>query len=170
MTEETKSSIPNYDKPAKKAAKKSAKKSAKAKSSPSPKPKVNVEKVAANRRRVPMHQSSGESVPHEAKDPNFYYRWCSDYGKGKIQRYVDAGYEYVCYEGTKDRISKPGGHKRYLMRLPIELRNQDMLDKQQKVIDTNAKVAADNAPKGGAVPDYIPDGKSDVVSKTGSLS
>jgi hypothetical protein len=165
MTEEN-SSIPAYEgdkSTVKTTAKKTAKKPMQAKKTPSPKPKAPPQKP-----RVPMHQSSGEGVPAEARDKDFHYRWCADYGKGKIQRYLDAGYDYVYHEGTTDKIIKPGGHKRYLMRIPMDLYLEDQLAKQQKVIDTNEKVREENAPKtNSAVPEYVPKGQESVIAKDG---
>ncbi|TDI83209.1 MAG: hypothetical protein E2O80_00395 [Betaproteobacteria bacterium] len=130
------------------------------KKTPSPSPR---------KKRVPMNSTQGgDTTPIEARDKNFHYRKCADYGKGKIQQYLDAGYEYVCHEGTNDKIVYPGGHKRWLMRIPMDLYLEDQLAKQQKVIDTNAKARAEHASiKGGAVPDYIPGKQSNVITTDG---
>jgi hypothetical protein len=52
------------------------------------------------------------------------------------------------------------------MKLPIELRNEDILAKQSKIIDINKKVQKESAVnKKGNVPDYIPDGQDSVTER-----
>jgi hypothetical protein len=116
-------------------------------------------------RRVPVHAGSEGNVPPEATDPNFYFRWCADYEEGaKIQKYKGATYEFVLRDGEK--IKRPGGIPLFLMKLPKDLREQDILAKQAKIIDINKKTqqsAAVNTK--GAVPEYLPDGQESVTER-----
>ena len=132
-------------------------------------PKPNIKKNR-NPDRVPMHASVESDIPPEANDPDYYYRKCADYGKGRLLKYEQAGYEYVmrkAEDGTMQKIMYPGGHPRFLMRLPIELRKEDELAKAGKVIDTNAKHTANDAPqKNSVVPDWTPkEAEGRTVSK-----
>jgi len=112
-------------------------------------------------KRIPVHAS--RAANHGDLDPNFYYRWCADYDKGKISRYLAAGYEYVQDNGEK--VKRPGRDPVYLMRLPKKLRDEDLLAKKQKVITINKQIQRDNAPKGGNVPEYIPKGQDSFVTR-----
>ncbi len=113
--------------------------------------------------RVMMHGESN-NIPEEAKDPNFHFRWCADYDKGKIQSYQGAWWEFVLRDGEK--IKRPGGEPLFLMKLPKEIREQDLLAKRGKIVDINKQLQKEhmNVQKGGKVPDYIPhDGDSVVI-------
>ena len=113
--------------------------------------------------RVLMHGESN-NVPEEAKDPNFHFRWCADYDKGKIQSYQGAWWEFVLRDGEK--IKRPDGEPLYLMKLPKEIREQDLLAKRGKIVDINKQLQKEHmsVQKGGKVPDYIPhDGDSVVI-------
>ena len=138
----------------------------KAKSKPGPKPKATLgaseskEAVAPKpRQRVPMHGDANQQIPSEAKDPNFHFRWCADYGKGKIERYKGALWEFVT-DKAGDRIKRPGGEPLYLMKLPKELWEEDQLAKRGKIMDINKQLKQDNAPKQGAVPEYLAEGQN----------
>lgn len=149
----------------------------KVKAKPGPKAKVDkaaiTKKVAGPTRkkpRVPMH-ASVSTKPKEANDPDYYYRKCAGYGKGKIERYLAAGYEYVCYEGTNEKIMYPGGTPRWLMRQPMKYRLEDIENSKNKVKQADRAVNQQNAvDKSGAVPDYIPKGNEGVVSRDNPLS
>ena len=129
---------------------------------------ANTEKKAPKPRRVPMSAgSAADNVPDEAKDPNFYFRWCADYDKGKIQRYQAAGYEFVL-DKDGNRIKRPSGDSLYLMRQPMEYREQDLLAKRNKIVETNRKLQKDHSvKKKGSVPDYIPKGNEKSFIETG---
>jgi len=90
------------------------------------------------KKRVPMHAQIEQALPKEARDTNFSYRWCADYGKGKMQRYVAAGWEHV-KDAHGKQITKPSGETLYLMKLPKEYRQEDNLAKRKKIIDTSKK-------------------------------
>ncbi len=129
----------------------------------------------AKPKRIPMHQSAAQSEPkevREAKENGFYVRLCADYGKGKLQRYENAGYEYIMTtdeDGHQRKLSLPGGHTRYYMKLPMDIYLQDQLDKKQKVIDTTAEARkqANRIDTNSVVPDYIPKGQNSVLEKDG---
>lgn len=126
------------------------------KKSPKPRPKA---------RRQPMHSDISQTPKEVNKNDGYHYRNCADYGKGKLDRYLAAGYEFVKDENG-DRVIRHGGDPLYLMRIPQELYDEDQLAKANNVIDTNRKINMDNAPKKqGVVPEYIPDGQSQVIEK-----
>jgi hypothetical protein len=115
-------------------------------------------------RRVPMHGAVDDNIPHEARDPNFHFRWCADYDKGKIERYKGALWEFVLRDGEK--IKRPGGEPLYLMKLPIEYREQDLLAKRGKITDINREMQNNSkVDKKSAVPDYLPDGQDSVTER-----
>jgi len=137
----------------------------KVKNKPGPKPKLGgseSKEVAAPkpRQRVPMHGDANQQIPNEAKDPAFHFRWCADYGKGKIERYKGALWEFVT-DKAGDRIKRPGGEPLYLMKLPKELWEEDQLAKRGKIMDINKQLKQDNAPKeDGALPEYLVKGQN----------
>lgn len=122
----------------------------------------NNNRVEQEKKRIPV-QSQGETLIKD-QDPNFYYRWCADYDKGKLSKYLAAGYEYVQGDNL-ERMSKPGKYPLYLMRLPIKHREEDLLAKREKIIKINKEQQSKMAPQDGAVPDYIPKGQSTVLSR-----
>lgn len=127
-----------------------SKKNKAAKSSPTP------SKVAPNKKaRVPMHTQVTQSIPKEAQDPKYEFRYCADYNKGKIERYLAAGWEFVT-DGTGAKIRRPGGETLHLMKIPKEFAEEDRLAKKGKIIDTNAKFKADHQPDTeGDAPEYL---------------
>jgi hypothetical protein len=114
------------------------------------------------KKRIPVQASSKTSWGE--LDPNYYYRGCADYDKGKLNRYIAAGYEFVTDENG-ERVKRPGKDPVYLMRLPKKLRQEDLLAKKQKVIKINRQIQSDHAPKGGQVPEYIPKGQDSFVTR-----
>lgn len=79
------------------------------------------------------------------KDPNYVYRWVKDQ-PGRMQRFLDAGYETVVHETqvgqrTVDSGSRlgsavtrlDGAYMLVLMRIPIEWYNEDQDAKQRQV-------------------------------------
>jgi len=120
-----------------------------------------------SKRRIPMHASTQQDIPDEARDPDFKFRWCADYNKGKIERYLAAGWQFV-KDSDGNNYTRPGEHQMVLMRLPMEFWEEDQLAKRQLVIDTNKRVKADNAPKGEEsddiedqkVPEYLAKGQN----------
>ena len=141
------------------------------KNKPGPKPKAALgESVSMNpapkRQRVPMHGDANQQIPSEAKDPAFHFRWCADYGKGKIERYKGALWEFVT-DKAGDRIKRPGGEPLYLMKLPKELWEEDQLAKRGKIMDINKQLKQDNAPdKQGALPEYLVEGQNILQNQT----
>ncbi len=135
------------------------------KNKPGPKPKAKLgESEQATspkpRQRVAMQAGTTMPKPDWAKDPNFKFRWCADYGKGKIERYKGALWEFVLDEDG-NRRKRPGGEPLYAMKLPIELWEQDQLAKRGKIMDINKQLKQDNAPKeGGALPEYLVEGQN----------
>ena len=139
----------------------------KIKSKPGPKPKQlggSEPTTARPKQRVSMHAEANDSVPVEAKDPNFHFRWCADYGKGKIERYKGALWEFVL-DSSGDKVKRPGGEPLYLMKLHKELWEQDQAAKRGKIIEVNKQVQQKNAPKKGEVPEYLPRGAESVLER-----
>ena len=116
-------------------------------------------------RRVGMHGKNGQNIPPEARDPNYYFRWCADYDKGKLQEYQGAWYSFVLDDQGK-KIKRPGGQPLYLMKLPKDIREQDLLAKRGKIIDINKTMQKEAAvKKEGNVPEYIPEGQDSVTER-----
>ena len=113
--------------------------------------------------RIPMY-AQVQTANKYANDEKFHYRWCADYGKGKHSKYLAAGYEFV-KDDEGQNVMRPGGEPLYLMRLPMELYEQDQLAKREKIINMNKDIQQKNAPKGGAVPEYIPKGADSVLAR-----
>lgn len=123
----------------------------------------NENRTVQESKRIPVHATKTTNI--EGADPNFYYRWCADYDKGKITRYLAAGYEYVQDDDNGERIVKPGKFPLYLMRLPKKNREEDLLAKKNKIITINKSTQKSNAPSGGVVPEYIPKGQDSVLTR-----
>lgn len=117
----------------------------------------NEMRTDATRKRVPMHASSIAHIPEGVTDTeNFHYRWCADYGKGKIERYDQAGYEFVTNE-QGDKIKRPGGDELWLMRIPKNLWDEDQEAKRGRQIQIhNARLKEQAVLKTGVVPEYLP--------------
>ena len=118
----------------------------------------NAQRKDAANKRVPMHASALAHIPKGITDrKNFHYRWCADYDKGKIERYITAGYEYVKDPDTGERITRAGGDKLWLMRLPKELWESDQLAKRDRQIQISRQSLNKQAQLAdGAVPEYLP--------------
>ena len=141
----------------------------KVKNKPGPKPKLGSSEpkkdAPAPRQRVSMHGDEKQQIPAWAKDPNFHFRWCADYGKGKIERYKGALWEFVL-DDNGDRVKRPGGEPLYAMKLPKHLWEQDQLAKRGKITDINKQLQQDNRPsKNSAVPEYLPQGADSVLDR-----
>ena len=90
------------------------------------------------------------------KDPNFSYRWVID-SPGRIQRFLDGGYEVVqgnpeVGQNTVDRGSKLGsavtkaggsGQTLLLMRIPKEWYDEDQVAKQKNIDELEASMKAE---------------------------
>ena len=118
----------------------------------------NEQRKEAVAKRVPMHSSSLAHIPKGVTDRNnFHYRWCADYDKGKIERYISAGYEFVNDPDSGERISRAGGDKLWLMRLPIDLWRGDQEEKRGRQIEISAQTLKKQAELAeGSVPEYLP--------------
>lgn len=90
-------------------------------------------------------------------DPNYFYYEFDANKPGRIQQALDAGYEYVQNSDGANVFREKHGGKLVLMRIPIELRQQDFEAGQRKVNEQiGEKVQSVN--ESGALPDYIPKG------------
>lgn len=129
---------------------------------PKPKAKLGESDQAASpkpRQRVAM-QGTDSPTPNWAKDPNFKFRWCADYGKGKIERYKGALWEFVL-DNDGNRRKRPGGEPLYAMKLPIHLWEQDQLAKRGKIMDINKQLKQDSGPdESGSLPEYLVEGQN----------
>lgn len=126
--------------------------------------KKNPNRSEQVKKRIPMQTNSTVNAPREYMEEGFYHRWCADNDKGKLSRYLQAGYEYVKDENG-DRIKREGKDPVFLMRLPEKDREEDLAAKRARIIEVNKKVQQENAPKtDGGVPEYIPkENGNDVV-------
>jgi len=117
----------------------------------------NDQRKDAIRKRIPMHASSIAHIPKGVMDTdNFHYRQCADYNKGKIDRYLSAGYEFVLDENG-EKIVRQGGDKLWLMRIPKELWEGDQEAKRSMQIKVHQQHLAKQAQLAtGAVPEYLP--------------
>lgn len=80
------------------------------------------------------------------QDPNYYYRWVND-TPGRIQRFLDGGYEIVNHDtdvgdrmvdsgskiGTAVTRQVGGAIQAYLMRIPLEWYNEDQEAKMEQI-------------------------------------
>ena len=112
----------------------------------------------ATQKRIPMGSASKRGLPPEAlKLKNFSdlsFRWCADYGKGKVQDYLNAGWQNVVDDNGVN-IAKPGREKLLLMYTLKKHQEEDRLANRQRIIETNRKVQKANTSKPG---DYTPEG------------
>lgn len=118
----------------------------------------NEQRKDAMNKRVPMHSSSVANIPGGIKldEKNFHYRKCADYGKGKIARYLDAGYEYVL-DADGHKVKWPGGDELWLMRIPKDFWEEDQLAKRGRQIQVQTQQLKKQAELAtGAVPEYLP--------------
>jgi len=117
----------------------------------------NEQRKDATAKRIPMHASSTAHIPKGVIDTNkFHYRECADYGKGKIERYLQAGYEFVLDE-QGEKYRRPGGEPLWLMRIPKELWDDDQLAKRQRQIQIQKQSLKKQSELAqGAVPEYLP--------------
>jgi hypothetical protein len=115
------------------------------------KDKETIAKAPAGRvRRTPVGRRNVLTVA--GKDPGYQYRVVNDKG-GNIQRYLDAGYEFVEADDVKigdTRVGAPtatgskaeahvgGGLKAFVMRIPNEYYNEDQAAKEDHVAATEA--------------------------------
>ena len=113
--------------------------------------------------RVPMgvgvNLSVSPSIMAEIEAKQCKPRMCLDDQQGKIQRYLDAGYEYYTDANGK-HLTRPGGNGKthILMMQPLEYWNADQALKKKKNHATIAeKAKLDDG-------EYIPDDREYVVS------
>lgn len=118
----------------------------------------NAQRKDAVKKRIPMHASSLAHIPKEVMDTdNYHYRQCADYNKGKIDRYLSAGYEFVLDPDTDEKIVRNGGDKLWLMRIPLALWEEDQEAKRGRQIQIHKQQLAEQAKLAtGAVPEYLP--------------
>ena len=79
-------------------------------------------------KRVPMATGANLSVPIPV-DPNYHYRWFEDNNKGRIEKALNAWYEF-CYHDNEERskISRPSGKfEMFLMRIEKKYWDEDPL-------------------------------------------
>lgn len=94
---------------------------------------------------------------YKAKDPNYYYYWVAD-KPGKIQQKKAAYYEHVMDNGVAVEM-KTSPYDLYLMRLPIEYRQEDEKLKAERVSATIQK-KQELSPG-----EYLPDGRHHAIQK-----
>lgn len=106
---------------------------------------MTTKKIAARPTRVPV-AGPRDILSVREQDPNYVYRWVND-TVGRIQRFLDAGYEIVNQDvevgqNTVDRGSKLGssvtravgfGVTSVLMRIPKEYYDEDQAAKAAEI-------------------------------------
>lgn len=127
-------------------------------------PEDTSEHTPARRERTPLGGYVAK-LDVRNKDPNFYYHWIVDKAD-RVARAKDAGYEFVrrgevtvrgseaysyrdigVEDKTDDRICVHGGvgefgreYKQYLMKLPMELRKEDLLMKRERTLEVDRTI------------------------------
>jgi hypothetical protein len=118
-------------------------------------------------------------------DPNFVYRWVNDDGRGRLDRAITGGYEFVQGDsdikvgtGSADANSDVGsrvsrivgtqeggaGMRAYLMRIKREWYEQDQKAKQALIDENESAIKRGDAHKRGDDNRYVP--KSGINVKT----
>lgn len=100
--------------------------------------------VRERKERIPV-SGPRDILTVSDKDPNYSYRWVKDL-PGRIQRFLDGGYEVVNHQAqvghkTVDSGSRLGtavtrndaGQTLVLMRIPVEWYNEDQERKQAEI-------------------------------------
>lgn len=100
--------------------------------------------VRERKERIPV-SGPRDILTVKGKDANYAYRWVKDI-PGRIQRFLDGGYEVVNHDAqvgqrTVDSGSKvgsavtrnDGSNQLVLMRIPIEWYNEDQEAKQEQI-------------------------------------
>lgn len=112
--------------------------------------------------RVTMSAGFKLEIPVEFKnDEEYYYRWIAD-REGRVERARQAYYEHVKDARGNDIVVK---HEvdMYLMRLPMEYREEDIALKDSKVVDT---LKAEQKLGNG---EYIPEGNKAPLQRDSDL-
>ena len=110
------------------------------------------------------------------QDPNFVYRWINDDGRGRLDRAISGGYEFVQSEGQKvgsgaadgnsdvgSKVSRVvgtqengSGMRAYLMRIRREWYVEDQRSKQSQVDEIDRAIRRGDAHKSGDDNRYVP--------------
>lgn len=93
------------------------------------------------------------------RDPNYFYRWVEDIHEAgqEIFNYIQGGYTFAPKEGLNigenfvyasenvgSVVRKPSGDRfLFLMRLPLDLYEQDQRDKQKRIDETEEQMIGD---------------------------
>lgn len=85
--------------------------------------------------RIPMANAKKLDFPEHLKEEGFYYRWFKD-RNGRITQATAAAYVPVVDEQGNQFTRASGEDTMYLMKLPIEYRNEDNLLKRDRVAAT----------------------------------
>ena len=117
---------------------------------------ARVNKERPKRARVSGYR---DIITVEGKDPDFYYRWVHDTGH-RIQRYLDAGFQFVDAEKENLVVGEAKVGKRidigsvytmpysrednddllYLMKQPMEFRLEDEAAKEKELLTQEASM------------------------------
>lgn len=107
-------------------------------------------------KRVPMGRRSVLTIAGITDNENFHYHWFNDIEE-RLQYALEAGYEFVgkaglsvgdktveSVRGTDSVVKKGvgGGRIAYLMRIPIEIYNEDQAAKQREVDELESTIKA----------------------------
>ena len=109
-------------------------------------------KVMKKIARVPVGADS--KFEFEGRDQNFFYYVVNSRRPGRLQKFINAGYEF-CYDEHRERVEGVAettqmdsrvtmdmghGDVGYLMRLPMELHLQDVATKRDKTLAIEAQM------------------------------
>lgn len=114
-------------------------------------------------RRKALGVGYNVEYPEHLKDKNYYYYFAADQG-GNIQRRLDAGYEFVVNEdGKKVERNGKDGVTLFLLRQPMEYREEDLALQRQENYDI---VKAEQSLSQG---EYIPGDRKNVIQRDDML-
>lgn len=111
--------------------------------------------VAQKRERVPVHESKEKLSTKGLDHANYYYRYVKINDADRVQKFLDAGYQFVrkngsaigdstveTSRGTDSLMSVSGGKgaQLALMALPRELWNKDQADKEKRIRELESSI------------------------------
>jgi hypothetical protein len=113
------------------------------------------------RARVPMHAQMKLGFPTSVeRKGDMHYCWAMDDGKGNLEKYEAAYYEFALNSaGGRESRQSGNGQLLYLMQIEEEYYQEDYAKEQEACIDTLSNKAALGANE------YVPQGHSAVLSK-----
>lgn len=110
--------------------------------------------------RIPMHKSKTSNLPEHMMEDGFYYRDFLD-RPGRIEKALQAGYDFVVDEQGNKYTYPSGGQKHVTMKLPMKYREEDLKAKAENAARVRrTEIDSANQLKSG---EYIPDGRGKAL-------